>query len=93
MALGDNTNTRQRPTGWWAAFARSGGDSNRRGAYGAPFWVLALLLLLIAIVAAIHGDVHYALVGFAGTIVCAVLHFGLNALAREGKRRAYGDRS
>jgi hypothetical protein len=90
MALGDDTQTRQRPNRWWASFARSGGDRSQNGTYGPPFWVLGIIFLVIAIVAAIHGSAEYALLGFAGTVVCALLHFGLNALAREGKRRTYG---
>jgi uncharacterized membrane protein YuzA (DUF378 family) len=89
MTPGDDTRTR-RPSRWWASAARSGGDRSQRGQVGPPFWVLAIVSLVIGVVAAIHGDVRYALIGLAGAIGCMLLHFGVNALAREGIRRTSG---
>jgi hypothetical protein len=54
--------------------------------------VLGIIFLVIAVLAAIHGDKQYILIGVAGAVVCALLHVGLNALAREGSRRAYGQK-
>jgi uncharacterized membrane protein YuzA (DUF378 family) len=90
MALGDDSETRRRPTGWWASAARSGGDRSQYGQLGPPFWVLAIVAVIIGVVAAIHGNVRYTLFGLAGAVICMLLHFGVNALAREGKRRTYG---
>jgi hypothetical protein len=92
MAPGDDTQTRQRPNRWWASAARSGGDRSQRGQIGPPFWVLAILSLVISVVAAIHGDVRYTLIGLAGAVLCMLLHFGVNALAREGIRRTSGQK-
>jgi Flp pilus assembly protein TadB len=90
MALGDDTKTRQQPTGRWAYWARSGGDRTQTRVLGPPFWVLAIVFVIIGVVAAIHGSLHYALYGLVGAVVCMLVHFALNALAREGNRRTYG---
>jgi Flp pilus assembly protein TadB len=90
MAPGDDDDTRRRPTGWWASAARSGGDRSQYGQLGPPFWVFAILALIIGVVAAVHGNMRYALFGLVAAVVCMLLHFGVNALAREGIRRTYG---